>query len=136
MEKVYLFNNKYYSEQDILTMISFYEQYHFDIVEAQWYNILLNANIYDLPNLCKTNKLTYDICQQKQFWNEKGLPQSVFNLSARVSDRVKLIKITKIVDLLITLFNNDIQTDEGIYITFDRYNHLPDVQFLLPLLIN
>lgn len=86
--------------------------------------------------MCKTNKLTNDICQQKQFWYEKGLPQSVFNLSSKISDRVKLIKITKIIDLLITLFNNDRQIDEGIYITFYHYDHLPHVQFLLPLLIN
>ena len=59
MEKVYLFNNKYYSEQDILTMISFYEQHHFDIVEAQWYNILLNTNEDDLPNFCKNVLFTY-----------------------------------------------------------------------------
>src|SRR6516165_1418536 len=109
MEKEYFFDGQYYNEEDIVTMIRYYKQNHINIVEEQWYNILLRSNVNDLSHMCNTNQLTHQICQSNQFWVDKGMPLAVLNISTKISDRIKLFKIVDTVDKFIQLLIKDYQ---------------------------
>jgi hypothetical protein len=47
-------------------------------MEPLLYNILLQADINDIANLCLVNKQTYNICCNKQFWVEKFNNNNIF----------------------------------------------------------
>lgn len=103
----------------------------FNIHEEQWYNILLNTDLDYLKTTCLTNKKTKEICENNQFWIDKGLPIDMINLSHKIIDRIKLVKIKNIVDDLIQLFYNEL-TKEGVYIFIFDDNDKQDVNKLLP----
>lgn len=138
MEKEYLFDGSYYSKNDILTMIRYYQQHHPHISQDTWYNILLNTDVNQINKSCQTNKLTSQICHNKQFWldywKKQGVPKSVFNLPESQKDWYKLYKITIIVNKLINLFINEHElTKEWIDVMINFYEYSDfDVTKLLP----
>lgn len=52
---------------------------HVELPEDVIYNLLLNADIKTINNLCQTNKIANKYCKNKQFWydkfNRENLPQ-------------------------------------------------------------
>ena len=144
MDKIYSMNDKelinidnvVYDIDQLRYIIQFYKLHNFNIDEQQWYNILLQSNADDLSNICYTNKMTKQICDNKQFWVDKGLSLDKINISSKISDRIKLLKINDLVNNLIQLFIDEYKITKyfiGLFIYFiDEIN--PDVKQLLPFL--
>ena len=40
-------------------------------MEAGWYELLLNADVNTIGNLCQSHKRAYEICNDNRFWIEK-----------------------------------------------------------------
>jgi hypothetical protein len=72
--KLYNINNKNYTEDDLIKMIQFYEDYHVKPVNLPTdvlYEIMLNSNFQTIINYCQTNKDHKKICDDNQFWIKK-----------------------------------------------------------------
>lgn len=74
-----------YSEEDLLARRSLLSNTLTGLADAD-YNILINMKYDQLMTLCQTNKYTYKLCENKQFWinkvNYDNLPvpdKSLFN---------------------------------------------------------
>jgi hypothetical protein len=96
-------------------------------MEPFLYNLLLKNDVYELANNCFLNKNTLNICNTKQFWIDRGLPESTLNFAQQLSDYIKLEKINNIVNHLILLFETEsIFLDSSIQIHFNFWEYTVD----------
>lgn len=79
-ENKYIIQNKEYTEDQLIDIINFYENYHYNslLPNESMYKILLSSNIENLSNLCALNNKYKKICKDKNFWKlkfeEDGVP--------------------------------------------------------------
>jgi len=79
-DKIYIIQNKIYSEEQLIHIINFYEKYHYDslLPDELMYKILLESSVENLHNLCLINNKYKKICKSDNFWKLKfendGLP--------------------------------------------------------------
>lgn len=72
-DKIYVIQNKIYSEEQLIHIINFYEQHHYNslLPDELMYKILLESSVDNLPNLGLINKKYKKICKSNNFWRLK-----------------------------------------------------------------
>lgn len=96
----YTIKNINYTENELITMIDFYNQHHIsnELPKELWEEILLQTDIKDLKQACITNKITNSICHNNQFWKtfilKHQLPFEWIDLSQIkiISDWIQVIE--------------------------------------------